>query len=379
MSRLPQPPKRANNAISNSTVLYIGLIPFEWDENNIRSLACGTGNVVDVRMGFDYVGKNKGFCFIEYQTSQEIPRALEMLSQVRVNKDGKVKRLRIEQSKEGLRLNPGADNKQVLQLNRNYLPANVQLPPEMMTGSPMVGQNMGQMNMANQMGGPMGGQMGGQMNMGGQMAGQMNMGNQIGGQMNMGNQMGGPMNVAQPGFMGNNSRNSRNLPLPPTLPFKVTDKINENLSHLPPPQLIDLITNLKEILSGPYANRASEMFQMSPFLATNAAQALLLMGLIDEDVIQESSKNPQFNSTPQMSQPNYSTPPPPPPAMPIAPEIPQESKWPYLPYQTQQKLSQMAPEQANLIAQVLTIPQEQIPTLEPDKQAMVVNLRAQYL
>lgn len=360
--------------LSKSNILYVGLVPFEWDENTLRSVVCGSGNVVDVRLGFDYAGKNKGFSFVEYSTPEEAAKALQLLSQIQISTgNNKSKRLRVELSKEGLRANSG-DRKQILQLNRSYLPPNVHLPPEMMNGTPMNQMNMNQMNMN-------------QMNMN-----QMNMN-----QMNM-NQMAGGMA-------------SRNLPQPPNLPFTAPDKISENLSHIPPAQLIELIANLKTVLAGPNASRAPDVFQLSPLLATSAAQALLLMGFIDNEVIKDSMNAPQLETTPQLSQQQLNSPQAPlgqfppmqqqpffnnspamnqppmagmnnysnvPPNLPPAPNS-APTKWPFLPVTTQQKLAAMAPEQADLIAQVLTIPPEQIPALEPDKQAMVSNLRAQYL
>ena len=55
----------------NSNILYVGNIPYDWDESTVESVVCGSGNIVDVRLGFDHVGKNKGFCFVEYKTVQD--------------------------------------------------------------------------------------------------------------------------------------------------------------------------------------------------------------------------------------------------------------------------------------------------------------------
>ena len=66
----------------NSNILYVGNIPYDWDESTVESVVCGSGNIVDVRLGFDHVGKNKGFCFVEYKTVQDAQRALPLLQQV---------------------------------------------------------------------------------------------------------------------------------------------------------------------------------------------------------------------------------------------------------------------------------------------------------
>lgn len=373
MSRRNQGGSQAN---SNSTVLFVGLVPFDWDENNVRSVVCGSGKIVDVRMGFDYEGKNKGFVFVEYQTHEEALHGLRLLNQVMVN-GPKPKKLRVELSKENLRANAPSSSKPLLQLSRSHLPNNVQLPPEMLNAVPAP-------SFYNQL--PVQPGMNQQNNMHPQM-------NQQNFMNNVPQQPGGQI---QPGS-STPTGGARNLPQPAALPFKTPDKISENLSHIPPAQLIELIANLKTVLSGPNATRAPEVFQLSPFLASSAAQALLLMGFINTEVINEAVAAPKYESTPQPTnvdinnyqqqhlpqynnnnnnyQNSYQG-----NGLPSNPATaPQISKWPYLPIPTQQKLAAMPPEQADLIAQVLTIPPEQIPTLEPEKQVMVSNLRAQYL
>lgn len=79
----------------------MGNIPYDWDESTVESVVCGSGNIVDVRLGFDHVGKNKGFCFVEYKTVQDAQRALPLLQQVVIYQNGRNKKLRVELSKEG--------------------------------------------------------------------------------------------------------------------------------------------------------------------------------------------------------------------------------------------------------------------------------------
>lgn len=394
----------------NSTILYIGLIPFEWDEETVKSVVCGSGNVVDVRLGFDYAGKNKGFCFVEYQTIRDAQRAIPLLNQVVVYHNNHPKKLRIESSKEGFQkgaLQP-SEHKPILPLNRTKLPDNVRLPQEMLmfsstsssSGMPMTGNRIDSpsqphLSFANARG-PM---------------------------------PGGPTQPMPPKL----TNATKTLPQPISLPFAISDKINETLSKIPPAQLIELIANLKNMLNGPDAHRAMEIFQMSPNFAVSAAQALLLMGFIDSDVISDSMKSasttPQPINTPGMqgtpvpatttyNQPTYHAPPPPatvysnpyglpfppgqqpqqqsqqlpsqqlqqqhpqaslPPQPPSLPQQPPISKWPNLPIETQRKLLAIPPDQAELMAQVLSLSPDQIVSLPPDKQEMVKNLRAQYL
>lgn len=317
-----------------STILFVGLIPFDWDENVLKAVVAGSGSVVDVRLGFDFAGKNKGYGFVEYQNAQDAQRAMGLLSQVMIYQpNGQPKRLRVELSKEGLR-NSNNHEKSTIQLDRSRLPNNVQLPQELLfaannTPPPMQQPNhsmptlLPQAPSASFAGSPM------------------------------------PSHLL-----------SANSTLPPfpndNLPFEIPDKINDTLSKIPPAQLIELISNLKNILTGPNASRAADVFQLSPHLASSAAQALLLMGFIDADVISESMKSTQAPDPGA----NFAQAPPPPA---------QNSRWPQLPPHTVEKLRAMAPDQADLIAQVLSIPQDQINALPPDKQTMVTSLRSQYL
>lgn len=387
-----QPYGRSNQASSASSILFVGLVPFDWDENNMRSVVCGSGKVVDVRLGFDHVGKNKGFCFVEYQTPEDAAYGRLLLSQVKIGNGNKVKNLRIEESKEGLRAN-NASVKQLMTLTRDFLPPNVQIPDEMYRNVP--GNGNGNYNQANQFN---------QSPMGQSPVGQFQQTNQ---QIHGYNQPQVQQSISQPGQA---QVTSRNLPQPPILPFIAPDKINQNLSQIAPPVLIELLGQLKNTVNTPEEQGATAIFQGNPVLATATAQVLLLMGLIDDEVINESSnatnaapqiqeqnqysnqqyqnqqypnqqysnqqyQNQQYsnqqysNQNQNQNQNQYSN-----------QQYPQtQSQWPHLPPQTQQKLSQLPANQADLIAQVLTIPPEQIPSLEPEKQQMVNNLRAQYL
>ncbi|GME95195.1 unnamed protein product [[Candida] boidinii] len=132
--------QKSSLSTNSSCVLYLGTIPYNWDVEIIKSVVCGSGPVVDVRCMMDNASKNKGFCFVEYATPLDAQRALRLLSQIKI--EGR-KKLRIEISKEGLR-NPTPGAKPELQLNRNYLPSNVILPPEMLMNNPQSQQQQQQ-------------------------------------------------------------------------------------------------------------------------------------------------------------------------------------------------------------------------------------------
>lgn len=387
-----------------SLILYIGLIPFEWSEENLRAVVCGLGNVIDVRLGFDYVGKNKGYAFVEFENPQQAQMAIQLLNKVFLTNPmtGQTKKLRTELSKEPFK-SGNMDNKRVIPLNAQHLPPGVQFPPEVLGKYPQLQTPQANLQAYNS------------------------------------------PSQSHPGM----NRNFQNTPTPPAvtmppnaantmpeqylkatqvlpqvakLPFETPDKINETLSHISPPQLIELLAHLKNILSSTGATRAADVFQVSPFLAPAATQALLLMGLIDEEVIQEAMKaetQPAYQQQPphpsshqqqihpqghqpnrqQMHQSSHQQPQygqqmhqnqsrpqnwqntnlpnlPPPPRM-ASPQA--QGNWPGLPLLTQMKLGSMPKDQADLIAQVLQLTPDQISSLPPDRQSMVAGIRQQYL
>ncbi|KAK6454365.1 hinge domain of cleavage stimulation factor subunit 2-domain-containing protein [Scheffersomyces xylosifermentans] len=355
-----------------STVIFLGNIPFDWDEPTVRSVVCGSGLIVDVRMGFEQAGKNKGYCFLEYLNVQEAQKAAGLLSQVRIMHPanrGQVKNLRVGPSNEGTKSSIASESKPVLTLDRSHLPSYVQIPPQMAANGPPVPP----VNVPNSSNSPRLYQAPVSSSPPSQSIPQQSNTPMI-----------GPQESSMPAKFTNADKI---LPKPQNLPFAIPDKVNETLSKQPPPQLIELVATLKNMLNGPEPSRVYDLLSFSPHFATSAAQALLLMGFIDQDVIQDSMKSasstPVPQPPPQVPQPQYQQqvypnqgynnqynqqPPPPPP-----------SRWPGLPASAVSKLMAMPQEQAELIAKVLTLPVEEIGTLSPDKQSMVINLRRQYL
>lgn len=434
------------------TILYIGNIPYEWDQPTIAAVVCSTGKVVDVRVGFDYDGKNKGFGFVEFLTAQDALNAIPLLSNIKIMSGGpggfqKYKTLRIDYSKEGLRSE--LDHKNVMTFDRSKIPPNVIFPSEMgnsvVPGLPSIPTTSFQPNI------PAGlppapkpstlpqqpsflppnplqtFQQRQQHQIPQQQAPQQQLAQQAPPRILSPN----PINSGSTDLMPSNLTGAtQSLPQAQKLPFTTPDKISDTLSKIPPTQLIELIANLKNILNAPGASRAADVFQLSPNLAPSAAQALLLMGLIDSEVIAESMKSASSTPVPQQApiqqssgygqqqgyqqqqqqgyqqqlpqipqQPQHL---PPPPSSqfnnnnnttnnnnnygssnynnaPSQPPQMQPLKWPHLPPQTQAKLLNLAPDQADLIAQVLSLPSDQISSLPPDKQSMVMNLRSQYM
>lgn len=436
---------------NSSSVLYIGAIPFNWDVDVIKSVVCGSGPVVDVRCMMDSPSKNKGFCFVEYATPDLAQHALRTLNKVRI--EGR-KKLRIELSKEGLRNTTGKP-KPSLALDKTFLPANVVVPPEMqnaqqtpmhdlgpaaevikraIASAPQVQQMVQQMlgsgvgmgeiadavgaaNAASAAGAGGGGGVGGASGPAGAAMGAPTSGSpSIASPGSMGATMGGSLNQhlytshlanAPPsnGIPQTQLNASQFLPLPtPQLRAELAkNKVSEILSNIPPGVLIELLAKLKVMLSQANPNyvEAAKILTDNPQLAVAAAQALLLMGVIDLEVINQAmqAQAPQTQSQPQ-PQPHVAPAAAPPVAMGaqggpqnfttgpqstpqgVAPGPPQAAAGAppaAIPPHTLARLATRTPQEAALISQILLLPPEQIAQLPPNERDLALKLREEYL
>lgn len=354
--RVHDQPSSTNS--TTSSVVYVGNLPGDWNEEVIESVVAGSGKIVDIRTRLDPMGK-RSFCFVEYLNPIEAQNALKLLNEIRL---GPKKKLRIELSKEGLRSGAQRD-KPLLQLNRNFLPYYVQLPPAM---RPDENYNNG------------------------------------GNGMNMNNNNNNYNNVKkEEPFPEILSKASTYLPAFNSSAFASdsTDKISENLKSIPPVQLIELLSTLKTMIPSDM-NSVEQVFKMSNDIPVAVVQSMILMGLIDANVIAEAIQPQLQQQQPpprpplqQQPQQHYSQPPPPPPPaqfnqqqqqynqfqqMPSAPSQPL-SPWPTLPYQTQQKLLKLDPNEAQMISQVLLLSPMEISNFPPQQKQMVESIRSQYL
>ena len=198
-------------------------------------------------------------------------------------------------------------------------------------------------------------------------------------------------------------------PLPPLPPGRdlppgvtCTDAISRTLNTLPPAQLLDILSSMKQ-LAGTDPARATELLNQAPQLSYAVFQALLLMGLVSPEAINavlEPGSNPAAaapppaaggypapaqqppgfpggggaaTNTPPVVVPTPYAPPPvaaPPAAVPAGGPAPAAAG----------AFGGAAPGQNpdDLIQQVLSLPEEVIAQLpEAEKQA-ILQLRAQY-
>ncbi|KAK8152532.1 hypothetical protein IWX90DRAFT_431870 [Phyllosticta citrichinensis] len=183
-------------------------------------------------------------------------------------------------------------------------------------------------------------------------------------------------------------------PLPPGAdpPPDLTcaDAISKTLSTLPPPQLLDILSQMKNLVTTDPA-KATELLRQAPQVSFAIFQALLLLGLIDQKLLGSVVDMASIPQVPQ--QPPPSSTPMPPQAFPGFP--PQPSRGPMNvatppvgnPYQQPPMPMQQPPQQAaqpaaagmpnqqDLIRQVLSMTPEQISALRPEDRMQIEALR----
>lgn len=164
--------------------------------------------------------------------------------------------------------------------------------------------------------------------------------------------------------------------LPPGV--KCTDAISQTLNTLPPTQLLDVVAQMKALATTD-PQRATELLQQAPQLASAVFQALLLMGLVSPEAISSVVEpgappsasvqypvpgypaQPAFNPTPPAAGVAY--PPPaapgyaaPPAVAPVPPALDTEA----------------------LMRQVMELPEAQINMLPEAERQQILALRAQF-
>ncbi|KAF3923346.1 hypothetical protein ABW21_db0204103 [Orbilia brochopaga] len=143
--------------------------------------------------------------------------------------------------------------------------------------------------------------------------------------------------------------------VPPNL--EAPDVISKTLETLPPAQLLDVISQMKQLaLSDPA--KCLELLRKAPQLCYAIFQALLLMNLVDSSILSQVIESSGAPAAPAAA-------PPPQQYQPAPPQPPQPP--------------QVDPQKAQLIQQVMALSQEQIMSLPPDQQAAIMQLRQQIM
>lgn len=169
------------------------------------------------------------------------------------------------------------------------------------------------------------------------------------------------------------------------------DAISRTLSALPPPQLLEILGQMKSLVATEPL-KATELLRQAPQLSYAIFQALLLMNLVDTSVLTQVIENA---AAPAAAPVVAAAPPPPPPQPPVVPvQAPQQysayhpvptppqgyAPPPPPPQQTQQPgVVHADPQKAALIQQVLSLTPEQIGLLPADQQSQIMMLKHQIL
>lgn len=185
-------------------------------------------------------------------------------------------------------------------------------------------------------------------------------------------------------------------PLPPlpagaSLPPGVTctDAISRTLNTLPPAQLLDILSSMKQLASTD-PGRATELLNQAPQLSYAVFQGLLLMGLVSPEAINavlEPGSVPPPAAAPSAIPGGYppvgggypgatNTPPVAAPAPYAAPAAPAPVAAPPAPAPGLGGAS--GGDQDALIQQVLSLPEEVIAQLPEAEKAAIMQLRAQF-
>ncbi len=172
-------------------------------------------------------------------------------------------------------------------------------------------------------------------------------------------------------------------PLPPGADIPpgliCTSAISKTLQSLPPPQLLDILSQMKGLVLGDPV-KATELLKQAPQLSYAIFQALLLMGLVDPSVLASVVE--------QAAQPA-----PPPPSQQIPPRqapafqtLPQQTYQQYPtppvanpPYQPPPVQAPAPPNQEELLKQVLAMSQQAIDQLPLVERGQIMALRQQLL
>ncbi|KAL1998338.1 hypothetical protein VTN02DRAFT_6366 [Thermoascus thermophilus] len=183
----------------------------------------------------------------------------------------------------------------------------------------------------------------------------------------------------QDGQAGFQQQSAALPPLPPGVEvpphLDCPNAISQTLSSLPPPQLLDVLSQMKSLVMADPA-RATELLRQAPQLAYAIFQALLLMNLVDYSTLGSVVEQAAQPAAPQTTQPlqPYGT-------MPGQISTPPVQNAPYAPPPAAQQVpqQQQIPGQEELLQQVLNMPQAAIDALPPVERSQIMLLRQQLM
>ncbi|KAL9049400.1 MAG: hypothetical protein Q9162_007236 [Coniocarpon cinnabarinum] len=200
-----------------------------------------------------------------------------------------------------------------------------------------------------------------------------------------------PENGNGSGANGASSAQTNAFPsLPPgeNLPPGIScpDAISKTLNAMPPPQLLDMLSQLKSVVDSD-PNQVTHMLAEAPQFSYAIFQSLLLLGLVDTNVLsqvvvqaqqaqqQQQQPVPQMTpapvpqqAMPQVQQPQFQQ-------MPTAtPPVPPQQQYP--PPQAAAPMQQSNAQQ-DAMRQILSMTQQQIDAMQPNVRAQLMAIRQQ--
>ena len=167
--------------------------------------------------------------------------------------------------------------------------------------------------------------------------------------------------------------------LPPNL--TCTDAISKTLSAMPPPQLLDIISQIKSLVTENPA-KAAELLKQAPQLSYAIFQALLLLELVDPQALTSILQGgglpqapappaqPPFNPYQQQQYPPYSA-----MQQPLSVPTPPVQQQPYQPPPVQAPQA----DQAQLLQMVMNLSQDQINAMPPQEREQIMAVRNQIM
>lgn len=309
--------------------VFVSDIPFDLTEDKVRQLLNTAGRIVNFRLVYDKEKqRHKGYAFVEYETSDEANKAVQTLNRMQLLG----RQLRVSISRD----NRSGGNQQQRQFQGNQ------------GGADQYGQDRrdrhGQQNNYNN----------------------NNQGRRYGNQ----------------GYQNQPPQHSSRREVVTSL--VVDDEISRTLSQFPPEQIVELLSTMKSLIKDNPA-QAKDVLLSNPNLAYCVAQALLLMGIADSNVIsQVVAAHQQQSANPSAPEPTYTASPqlaPPPPVSGPGPSAPYQRQAPDVsqrPPQQQPPSQQPADPQFEMVRKILELSEEQVNQLPADQQAQVRAIKQQY-
>ncbi|KAB2047679.1 hypothetical protein ES319_A13G064400v1 [Gossypium barbadense] len=103
--KAPQTPTTPQVQSTGSKTLFVGNLPFQVEQANIKNFFKDAGEVVDIRLSTDFEGNFKGYGHVEFATAEAAQKALELNGEYLMNRS-----LRLDLARERGAYTPSSGN-----------------------------------------------------------------------------------------------------------------------------------------------------------------------------------------------------------------------------------------------------------------------------